>query len=191
MRPIQLWHGAHNWQGPPQVRGARKGHAEAGPGLYLTTSYQTARKYARGGGATLRVTLDADLGWLEDATLSLADAVAFVQALRRCGQRTALVRDLRAYAVRLAPRLGGDTIHASALVNLAVNADAAHGDNGVLLAGFLVEHGIDASLHLATSTEDWVVVFNPKKILGVERVGAGDVPPEADMLLVRTQRTRA
>lgn len=177
-KTLTLWHGARAWSGDASILPGRKGRSEHGPGIYLTTHYQTARKYAKGGGVTLRFTLDAQLGWLEDANLPLADAEAFVLSMPRVKDKKDILERLNGVAERLAPRLGGALVPASTLVNLLVNADALVGENAPRTAAFLVAHGADASLTQPSREEDWVVLFNPRKILRVERMDAKNVPVE-------------
>ncbi len=164
--PLRLWHGARAWEGPPAVQKTRRGRAEHGPGIYLTTSYQTAAGYAKGGGTVMLFELDPDLVWLEASNVPLLDAVTFVQSRRRLPKKAPLVADLRAVAARMASRLGGDSVPASSLVNLLVNYEVLSGSIGPELAGFMVDHGISASLERRSAEEDWVVLFDPRKILG-------------------------
>ena len=44
-----MYHGGNKWFGQPEVRASKKGQYEGGIGLYFTTSYETARTYAKGG----------------------------------------------------------------------------------------------------------------------------------------------
>lgn len=165
---VAFYHGARRWGGAAEVRAGRAGHVEHGPGIYLTTSYQTAAKYAKGGGKVVKIHLSSHVRWLEDAVLSVSDATGFVFRLRT-GKRRELHRDLLAAADRMATRYGGNRVPASTLVNLIVNAGAASGQNGVALAQFLAQHGVDVS-HVSQSGEDWVVVLNPRVITRVEEV---------------------
>jgi hypothetical protein len=167
-RRIVLFHGGHRWQGPPDLRPARKGTHEHGPGIYLTTSAATARKYAKGGGSVMRMELDADLGWLEESKLTAQSMIWFLESRPRLRARDAVVADVEA-CVR---RMGTDDLPAAVLVNLMVNHGAITGDHGPALARFLAERGIDAS-RVRQGDEDWVVVFNPDKILFWTKVYGG------------------
>ncbi len=168
---LVLYHGTRHWDGPPTVHPSKRGRAEHGPGIYLTTAYATARKYSNGGGVVLRVRVDGALTWLEDATVPLVEAVTLARTLRgNAVARGRIIDDLNRAAARMALRLGGATLPANTLVNLAVNTDFLTGDNGPRIAAWLTAHGIDASLVNAAHNEDWVVVFNPAKVLGATRV---------------------
>lgn len=160
--PILLYHGSRAWDGPPEVQRGRAKRTEHGPGIYLTTALTTAKKYAKGGGTVKRVTVSADLRWLSDAKLSLAEALAWAREQPRMRHRRELVADIE----RSAARRGLDVIDADTLVNLAVNNDSLVGDAAPALARFLVDHGIDAGLATQSSDsggdEDWVVLSNAR-----------------------------
>jgi hypothetical protein len=143
---LQAWHGAHRWEGPPVVRPQGSRNVEHGPGIYLATGYDSATKYARGGGTMMLVALEPGLRWLEQSTLPLADAVAAARAI--CGPviGARIGADLARNAERMKARLGGAVIMAAVFVNLAVNEGAASGARGVKLAAYLAHHGIGASL---------------------------------------------
>ncbi len=166
---IVLWHGARAWEGPPSIREARKGRTEAGPGLYLTTSYETATKYAKGGGKILRFELEPALHWLEGTAVPMADAVELLGRLRmNAGVRKMIAERLRESAERIAGRIPQGAVMAAWVVNNLVNSDALSGANGPAVARWLVAHDIHASLHHAKSDEDWVILFDPSKVLRVE-----------------------
>lgn len=184
---LVLYHGAQRWEGMPEIRPHRKGQAEHGPGIYLTTSWETANKYAKGGGAVYRMTLDSPRGWAENVRISAADIREF--AMQTLGKGKA-AKDLLAAVDRVSARTG-DMVPAFAVIAMFVNADIASGRHGPALAQFLERHGVDAS-HVHQGNEDWVVVFNPALIKRVEKLGPKDVgSPEYPFDLPRVSRSAA
>lgn len=168
-RPLVLWHGSHRWEGPPTLQPAGKRKSENGSGLYLTTSAQTARGYAKGGGSVLRFEIAPDLVWAKDTSMDLGTAIGFVRSLPRLKNRKAIEADLE----RVAGRSRDGRVWAPVLENLMHNHGALTGDKGPALARFFVGLGIDASL-VEQSDEDWVVLYNLDKILRYEKVPAGE-----------------
>lgn len=160
---ISLWHGARQWDGPPEIRPARAKRAEHGPGIYLTTRYETAQKYAKGGGKVMRVLVDEPLVMLSGARVPLAMMESFVLKTPRMKKRAIILADLRAHAARTKSEAA---MPLSVLVNLMVNHDAAVGDVGVELARLLVSLGVDADV-VTWADEDWLVLFNVAKIASV------------------------
>ena len=170
MTSLVAWHGANRWAGPPEVRVQSEATSEHGPGIYLATGYNTARRYGR---SVMLFSLRPDLGWLENAAMPLVDAVDAASSLfgRAAGAR--MSKSLSEYAARVSPRLGGGAVDTSVLVNLAVNEHVAHGARGVALARFLAGRGIGASL-VHQSGEDWIVVFDPAVVVGVRKAADAD-----------------
>jgi hypothetical protein len=173
MQPITLYHGSHNWEGPPALRPAGKGKSEMGSGLYLTTSYNTAAKYAKGGGKILRFLIDPDLSFANNTKVSLEEAERFLQELPRLRGRPQILKDLHAAATRI----GGDPF-AYMLENLMLFHKGLTGDKGPALASFFVEQGIDASL-IQHHGEDWVVLYNLDKILSYRPVSSKEPVEDA------------
>jgi hypothetical protein len=167
--PLVFYHGAQRWEGTPSIVAHRKGHAEHGAGIYLTTSWTTASNYAKGGGSVYRFEVAPDVGWLEDARLPVAETVRWVKSLPRLKGKADIVATLERVAGRVGPSIPAET-----LIAAFVNFGASAGQHGPSLAEYLVAHGIDAS-HVSRSGEDWVVVFNPAKVLRVTRVPARDM----------------
>ncbi len=177
--PIVVYTGSEVWQGAPEIRESRKGRAEHGPGLYFTTSIDTARKYAKGRGTVLRVEIDPSISWLEDATAPIETMVAWVLGRRGLRKKSEIVEDLRSRSGRgrgLAPGMG----RVAVLVNLMVNYEAITGSHGPALAEFLVELGVSASLvdppwtTKTANDEQWLVLFDPRKVLSWRRMKAED-----------------
>lgn len=173
MKTSFFYHGSQRWDGPPEIRKARKGQIEHGPGLYLTTSIDTARKYAKGGGVVLRFEIEMPLRWLEDARIPAKEMIRFVREAMPApkAKRVKVIADIEAHAsrARSAGRGEDPAILAGVLVNLLLYYGAVKGEGGPALARYLVERGIDAG-HVQTSGEDWVVLFNLDKIVRFNRV---------------------
>ncbi len=176
---IRMWHGGRRWDGAPEIRTSTKGKAERGPGIYCTTNYQTARKYAAGGGQ-VRLLEFAPARLLEETAIPLADAEAFV--LKTLIKRTHAdtIERLRDSATRrnmasLRQVGNGPHVPASVLNNLCVNSDQAHGAKGLALNAFLVSYGIDASFESAHGNETWGVIINPDCISSSRPVKSEDV----------------
>lgn len=157
---IELWHGGSRWEGGPEVQPPKAKRCEAGPGIYLTTRYLTARDYARAGKVTTLVTLRDNIRWLERAKLPLATIEAYVRETSRFPKRDRMLSRLARYG----DEFGRDAFPVSIFVNACVNNDVLTGKQGVLLAHWLVEQGIDASLYTVNAQEQWVIVFNPAVI---------------------------
>jgi len=168
--PIVVYTGASVWEGRPYIKASRKGRSEHGPGLYFTTRLQTARKYAKGRGAVLRVEIDPSFTWLEDATAPIEDLVEWVSGRRAMRKKIEIIDDILTRANRGLPPGRG---RVATLVNLMVNYNAITGEHGPALAEFLASLGIGAS-HVKQSGEDWVVLFDPSKVLSWRRVGPND-----------------
>lgn len=171
MSTIVLWHGAHRWEGPPQLKPAGKLKSEEGSGLYLTTSEQTARKYAKGGGVVMRFEVDSNLKLLEDAKLDTEDAIRFVSSIPRLRSRQKVVDGIMRVAGR---QRDPKQIPAYVLENLMVNHDALKGAAGPMLAQWFVSKGIDANL-IRRSDEDWLVLYNLDKIVSYRRARPEEV----------------
>jgi hypothetical protein len=167
---IQMWHGGR-WDGPPTIQTPRKGRYEAGPGIYLTTHYATARQYAKGGGKTMLVTLNPGFKLAQDVLIPMNDAIQFLTSTRMT-QRNKIVADVKANAARRNAAMIVSTV----LINLFVNYQAGSGEAGLALARFLVSHGVDAELERKSNNENWLVVINPAIIKSVKPMAAKDIP---------------
>jgi hypothetical protein len=113
----------------------------------------------------LRVEIDPSFTWLEDpkATVSTEIVGNWLTLQRGMRRKDQIWKDV----VYCGP-LG--TTRFSTLVNLMVNYDALTGKWGPALAKFLAVMGIGASHVTMSGTEDWVVLFDPTKILRWQRV---------------------
>lgn len=170
---IVMWHGSHRWEGPPEVRPAPMNSLHHGPGIYMTTSPETAYSYAKGGGSLIRFVLEPDIRLAEDVFVALDRASAFVRALPRLRKKPEIVADLERISNRYAERRGTLALPAEAVINLFVYYGVASGTVGPALARFLVRQGADASV-VTRGTDDWLVLMNPDKIRKWQKVPYGE-----------------
>ena len=156
MGTFSLWHGSQHWSGPPCLRPPRVGHAEHGAGLYCTTEYMTARKYAAGSGGTRLMAIDSSLRLLENLRIKPDLMLAAVKAIPRLRAKQAILDDIG----WCAERSKSDTIGLNTVINLAAHHRALVGAPAVAISEFVASQGADASLY-ERSGEDWLVIFNP------------------------------
>jgi len=161
---MRLYHGGRI-EGAPEVRPHRGGHAEHGAGIYLTTSWETAAKYAKGGGRVYCFLLKDRLTWINEVRVPYDNALLLVKRLPRVrGGRADLMQRLRRWEAG---------VPAEVLLNLVVNTGSSSGETGAMVSRFLADGGVDAVLE-RRGLEDWVVVLNPAVVMNVSVV-----PPKA------------
>lgn len=174
---MKLWHGGRNLESDyDQPKKATKGRWEYGPGLYLTTHYETAYKYAKGGGKTYQVHFELGTN-INDVLIKFDDAVEFIQSNVTKSKRTIILEDIHFNMKRM-----GQTseLDANVFLNLMINHDAVIGEKTINLNKFLVEQGIDYSTvdRFSGRDETVVVIFNHKIIKSVKPIKAKDVSLE-------------
>lgn len=178
-RTFDMYHGSHRWFGPPEIKPLRPGHAEHGPGIYFTTSLETANRYAKGGGKVGRFTLAQPRAWAHEVYLDRGDLRHIFSKIPRMRMREKVLG--WAEESLSERRLTGQT-----LINLFVNANVAHGLPGVVLAAALVELGADASFALDQREEKWVTILNPLMVKSRRDAAANDpwsLPVEENVFL--------
>jgi hypothetical protein len=172
---ILMWHGGRI-DGSMAVQKPSKGRYEAGPGIYFTTKYATATKYAKGGGSTYLVEIAPNLRFADEVSLPLDDLIKFLKGLRMKKNKE-VIADLEANSARMTARSPEHEgkVKASVLINLLVNWEAGSGDVGLEVAKYLADNGVDASVENQSGNEQWLVIFNPKVIKSSKKVSAAEV----------------
>ena len=181
---LKFWHGAQRWSGQAQLRPSRPKCYECGPGLYLTTHQSTARKYAKGGGQTVLVELSPDVVRLEDCRLTLEEMLEGLASLPRVRARKEIEAGLRKSAQRHPDGL----MPAEYLMNYCVNYESLGGESGPALARWYASKGIDLSVYSRPGGEDWVVVFNPAKVVSAQVLKTNAAFEQGDFAGFATQR---
>lgn len=171
---IQLWHGGRDlesdYRSPKQPR---KNRWEHGPGLYLTTHYETARDYASGGGKTYQVSIELGNN-IKNIEINLDEALNFIQDYVVGKKKQVVIDDIHNNLKRLNKT---DTVNAEVFLNLLFNHDALKGEKILKLNRFLVEHNVDFGLvnNFKGRDETVMVIFNLQKIKKVRAVPAKEV----------------
>lgn len=163
-----MWHGGSLSYKPSKYTGC-KGKWEHGPGLYLSTSYEVARKYAKGGKKTSLITFQLG-NEIRNQVLPLNAVVQFIQQYVKVAFRKPLINEITM------KWQNNQSVPAYVLVNLLINDEALPTRRTVELNQFLVEHGIDYILipnFGGSSTA--VVLLNFELIQQVKVISAKEV----------------
>jgi hypothetical protein len=171
---INLWHGGRDLHlSYHEPKAAAKGRWEHGPGLYLTTHYETARKYAKGGGSTYKVTLELG-NHIKDIKIHIDDVLNFVTKNVVKSKQSDIIDDIHDNMKRTQTT---PFVQAEILVNLCVNYEALKGDKTVALNRFLVENKVDYGIvrNFGGRNETVCVVYNLEKIKKVKVIKSNDV----------------
>lgn len=172
---ITLWHGGrdlHLSYHKPKI--CAKGRWEHGPGLYLTTHYETARKYAKGGGTTYKVELELG-NHIKNIDIHIDNVLDFVKRSVIKSKQNDIIDDLHNNMKRSQTI---PFINAEILVNLCVNYEALKGEQTVALNRFLVENNVDYGTedNFGGRSETVCIVYNLDKIKKVKAVKSKDIP---------------
>lgn len=169
---ITMWHGGRELQySYREMRGNKSKQMEYGPGLYLTTYYSTASKYAKGGGKTYLVTF-ARGNEISEITLVLTEVISFLKSHRF--QRKA---ELIKYIEGKYPT-GIPALH---MLNLMINFESITPTTSVAVRQFLVDQGVDYHVshnYGGFGDQTIVVIFDPSIIKSVVSMAASEVTPD-------------
>lgn len=170
---IWMYHGGRKWESfSAKVQTPKKGRYEAGPGIYLTSHYETALKYARGSNVVSLVGVLKDITLSNNTELNLTDVEHFIKTYIGPKNR----RDMMDDVIRYTKRTNKTTYPAEFLINLSVNYEIG-GKQSMYLLNFLVDNGIDATVTYKPGNQDetWLVVHNPRIIKKVIHTKPSDI----------------
>jgi len=142
----------------------KKGRYEFGAGLYLTTQYGTAARYAKGSRKLYLVTVERGND-SETSYLNWDDVDRFLMSYCVKSKRNEIMIRLRKYVL-------DNKIEAYLLVNVLLNEDGIKPNNTPALRTFLVDSGVD--YQMVSNAFGWgekmLVLYNMKKIVKLQRV---------------------
>jgi hypothetical protein len=147
----------------------KNGRYEYGPGLYITTHYDTAKKYAKGSRKLYIVT--AELGNdINNSVLNYNTLLEFIN--------TYVIKTLRKLVIERLQRFIDENNKVKAYVfnNIILNNKAIKPTNTQVLRQFYVDNNIDYEMvHNPFGWgEDMMVLYNMKKIKNILQVGPND-----------------
>jgi len=177
-RIVRFYHGGSSlFNTEPKIMDTKKGRYEYGPGIYLTTSYDTARKYAKGNKVVHLVEIKANKIVLPiDIKIELTDTIELIskKISMSSKNREKMISDLkRSFEQR-------QYLTANTVISLLVNNEVLKGSAGPKVSEWLSHMGVTADFN-QMSNEEWLIVFNPaiissSSIVPVKQVGSIEFP---------------
>jgi hypothetical protein len=155
---MSLWHGG-NLDDPKETLIHKKGRHEYGPGLYLTTYYDTAAKYAKGGRKMYMITIEKGTE-LDDVSLDVKKVKKFIDDHVIGNKKKTVLESINKH-------MKDDKVKAYILNNTIINNEALKPSNTQYLREFFVSEGIDYCkvFNAFGWGEMMIVLFNMKKIV--------------------------
>lgn len=146
---------------------------EHGPGIYLTTHYERASSYAKGGGKTYLVEFREGTH-IDDVKLSLISVYEFVNTYAIKKKSKEVIDCIKNNAQRTS---SDDTIKASYFLNIMINFDAISPGKTHYLNQFLIENGVDYGTvnNFGGRPETVFVIFNNKVIQKVKAIPSKEI----------------
>lgn len=174
MNILTLWHGGRDLEyNYRSFQSSKKGSWEHGPGIYLTTHYERAFSYAKGGGKTYLVQFYEGNN-IDNVFINMHDIYEFVNLYVIKKKSKNILDILKNHSEK---NLNGESINASYFLNIIIDFEAIKPSNSNHINQFLVNHGADYSIinHFGGRSETVFVIFNNKIIHKVNAISAKDV----------------
>jgi hypothetical protein len=174
---LTLWHGG-NLEWDRESISHKGGRWEHGPGLYLTTHYDTARKYSKGSRKLYRVTIRKGTN-IRDVEIPITSVNEFSDLYFIRSKKKEVLE-------RINKRTENAKINADTFLNIVFNEQAIKNTNTDKLREFLVKQGVDYSIvdNAFGWRERMIVLFNMKNIISKkivtpkEKIETFDLPTE-------------
>jgi len=164
---MNFWHGG-NLDDFNDVISQKNGRYEYGPGLYITTHYDTARKYSKGSRKLYLITVENGQD-IQNAFLSVDKIKEFINTYVVGNRRKEIWERLQKY-------INKGKVKAFIFNNILLNEKAIKPANTRFLRSFYVENGIDYEIvdNAFGWGEKMMVLYDMKKILNVITVKSTD-----------------
>jgi hypothetical protein len=162
-----FWHGG-NLSEYSDIIAQKNGRYEFGSGLYLTTQYDVAKKYAKGSRKLYIVTVELGTD-IHDSVIDTTKAIDFVKSYAMTAKKKDILYYIDKYNVE-------GKIKGYLFNNLLLNHKAIKPSNTKYLRGFLIQNGIDYEIinNAFGFGEDMMVLYNMKKIIQTTVFGPKD-----------------
>lgn len=164
---MNFWHGG-NLNDYNDVIAQKNGRYEYGPGLYITTHYGTALKYAKGSRKLYLVTVEKGQD-LSNSVINEERAINFISKFVITSKRKEILNRMAKYFIE-------GSIKAYVFNNILLNEKAIKPVNTKFLRSFYVDNGIDYEIvdNAFGWHEKMVVLYNMKKLVNVIQIKSGD-----------------
>lgn len=157
---LTLWHGGKLDFIEDQMK-FKKGRTEYGPGLYLTTHYQTALKYSKGSRKLYQVIIEKGKD-AANTKLPLSEVKEFINQYVIKKKVKEITEAVEKYYKR------AKKVTAESVINIMINYEALSTGKQDELRKFLLSQGVDyltVNNPFGWGDQVMIVLFNPKKIV--------------------------
>jgi hypothetical protein len=164
---INFWHGG-NLDNYDDIIAQKNGRYEYGPGLYVTTHYNTAQKYSKGSRKLYLATI-AEGKEISEAFLSMDAVKNFIKMY--------VIGTMKKYIYEQVQRYEENgQVKAYIFNNIILNNKAIKSTATKYLRSFYVANGIDYEIvdNAFGWGEKMLVLYNMKKIVNVIQIKPGD-----------------
>ena len=172
---MQFWHGG-DLDNYDDIIAQKNGRYEYGPGLYLTTHYDTAKKYAKGRRKFYIISVEKG----NDINKSLLD----INRVKEFINKYVIKSKQKEILQRIEKYNKENTIKGYIFNNILLNEKVLSPRNTSNLRQFLIDNGVD--YEIVDNPFGWgekmMVLYNMKKIKNVKQITAKDKIENYDLL---------
>ena len=172
---MQFWHGG-DLDNYDDIIAQKNGRYEYGPGLYLTTHYDTAKKYAKGRRKFYLISVEKG----NDINKSLLD----IDRVKEFVNKYVIKSKQKEILQRIDKYNKENTIKGYIFNNILLNEKALSPRNTSNLRQFLIDNGID--YEIVDNPFGWgekmMVLYNMKKIKNVKQITSKDKIENYDLI---------
>lgn len=164
---LTLWHGGNLEMGLDNVK-HKGGRWEYGPGLYLTTHYDTAKKYAKGSRKLYRIVVRKGA--------DIKGVMIPITAIQEFSDTYFIRSKKKDVDNRIQKYIKDGKVSAEIFLNIVCNEQAIKNTNTDNLRSFLVAQGVDYAVvdNAFGWHETMLVLFNMKSIVSKQLVTPKD-----------------
>jgi hypothetical protein len=157
---LNFWHGG-NLDNYNDIIAQKNGRYEYGPGLYLTTHYETAHKYSKGSRKMYLITVQLGND-IQDTFLNLYDILPFINQFVISSKRKEVISIINGH-------INDDKIKGFIFNNIILNHNTMKPSNTKYLRQFYIDNNIDYEIvsNPFGWGEDMMVLYNMKKIVNI------------------------
>lgn len=164
---MNFWHGG-NLDAYDDTIAQKNGRYEFGPGLYITTHYDTALKYAKGSRKLYLITVENGVD-INDASIPEDIVKEFINKYVISNKKKDVWNILQRFNKE-------GKISASNINVVFLNEKAIKSTNSKFLREFFIENGIDYEIvdNAFGWGEKMMVLYNMKKIVNIKKINPKD-----------------